>query len=114
MEQTNMALRLHDELEREREKHKSTMPTAWILAKFKQFGLETYTHNFTLNYPFNGGHSYQGKNIYAIVRAPRAGSTEAIVITTPYRTPHSMHPVITASIPTMMAFASFARSMSIE
>lgn len=111
MEQTNLALRLHDELEREREKHQNTVPTAWLMAKFRQIGLEAYTHNFTLNYPFNGGHTYRGKNIYAILRAPRIGSTEAIVISTPYRTPQSVHSVIMPSIPSMLAFASFARSM---
>lgn len=110
MEHTNLALRLHDELERERETHKNTIPTAWLLAKFRQIGLETYTHNFTLNYPFDGGRSFKGKNIYGILRAPRIGSTEAIVISTPYRTPESIHPIVMPSIPSLIAFAHFARS----
>lgn len=28
------------------------IPYPWILAQFRQMGLEVYTHNFTLNYPF--------------------------------------------------------------
>lgn len=27
------------------------MPYPWLLAQFRQIGLDTYTHNFTLNYP---------------------------------------------------------------
>lgn len=106
----NYALRLHDDLERERETHKSTTPTAWILAKFRQIGLETYTHNFTLNYPLGGGRKFTGKNIYGILRAPRIGSTESIVISTPYRPPESIHPIVMPSLPMLIAFASFARS----
>lgn len=110
-EHTNFALRLHDDLEREREKHKNTIPTAWILAKFRQIGLEAYVHNFTLNYPLGGGRAFSGKNVYGILRAPRIGSTEAIVISTPYRTPESIHPIVMPSLPILIAFASFARRM---
>lgn len=109
-EQTSFALRLHDDLEREREKHKKKVPTAWILAKFRQIGLEAYVHNFTLNYPLGGGRKFSGKNIYGILRAPRIASTEAIVISTPYRTPESIHPIVMPSLPILIAFASFARS----
>lgn len=109
-EYTNFALRLHDDLEREREKHKNAIPTAWILAKFRQIGLEAYVHNFTLNYPLGGGRTFSGKNVYGILRAPRIGSTESIVISTPYRTPESIHSVVMPSLPILIAFASFARS----
>lgn len=109
-ESTNFALRLHDDLEREREKHKKTIPTAWILSKFRQIGLEAYVHNFTLNYPLGGGRVFSGKNVYGILRAPRIGSTEAIVISTPYRTPESLHPIVMPSLPVLIAFANFARS----
>lgn len=109
-EHTNFALKLHDDLEREREKHKNTIPTAWILAKFRQIGLEAYTHNFTLNYPLGGGRVFSGKNVYGILRAPRIGSTESIVISTPYRTPDSLHSIVMPSLPVLIAFANFARS----
>lgn len=104
------ALNLYEELERERETHKSTTPYAWLQAKMRQVGLDTYTHNFTLNYPFAGGKQFTGKNVYGILRAPRIGSTESFVITAPYRPPDSVHPEITHSIPILLAFANFARS----
>lgn len=109
-ESTNFAVRLHDDLERERETHRNTIPTAWILSKFRQIGLEAYVHNFTLNYPLGGGRTFSGKNVYGILRAPRIGSTEAIVISTPYRTPESIHPIVMPSLPVLIAFANFARS----
>lgn len=31
------------------------MPHAFIAAQFTQLGLDTYTHNFTLNYPLDDG-----------------------------------------------------------
>lgn len=77
----------------------------------RQIGLETYTHNFTLNYPLGGGKVFKGKNVYGILRAPRIGSTESIVISVPYRPPESMHAEITHGVPLMLAFAEFARSM---
>lgn len=109
-ETVNDALRWYDELVRERETHKSTLPTAWLTAKFRQIGLDAFAHNFTLNYPLGGGRVFNGKNVYGILRAPRIGSTEAIVLTTPYRPPDSIHPEIMTSIPILLAFANFARS----
>lgn len=108
-ETVNEALRWHDELVRERETHKSTMPTAWLMAKLRQIGLDAFTHNFTLNYPLGGGRVFSGKNVYGILRAPRIGSTEAIVLATPYRPPDSIHPEVMSSIPVLLAFANFAR-----
>lgn len=32
-------------------KYEDSIPYSWLLAKFRQIGLDTYTHNFTLNYP---------------------------------------------------------------
>lgn len=110
-EYTNFGLRLHDDLERERQTHKNAIPTAWILAKFRQIGLEAYVHNFTLNYPLGGGRTFSGKNVYGILRASRIGSTEAIVISTPYRPPESIHTIVMPSLPILIAFASFARSL---
>lgn len=106
---SNYALNMLDEFERERESHRDNMPIAWLLAKFRQIGLDTHTHNFTLNYPLDGGRMFTGKNVYGILRAQRVGSTESIVISTPYRTPSSIHPMVTHSIPILLAFAYFAR-----
>lgn len=76
----------------------------------RQIGLDTYTHNFTLNYPFGGGKIFTGKNVYGILRAPRIGSTESFVISAPYRPPESVHTDVMPSIPLLLAFAQFARS----
>lgn len=99
-----------EELKRERETYKTGVPYPWLLAKMRQIGLETHTQNFTLNYPFGGGKTFTGKNVYGILRAPRIGSTEAIVISAPYRYTDSIHTDISHSIPLMLAFADFARS----
>ncbi|XP_055624365.1 glycosylphosphatidylinositol anchor attachment 1 protein [Toxorhynchites rutilus septentrionalis] len=97
------------ELERERENHRKDMPYAWLLAKMRKIGLETHSHNFTLNYPLGGGKVFSGKNVYGILRAPRIGSTESFVISVPYRTPESVHTDVSAGIPLILAFADFAR-----
>ncbi|XP_023297934.2 glycosylphosphatidylinositol anchor attachment 1 protein [Lucilia cuprina] len=103
------AQQLVDELKAERETHKSTTPHAWISAKMKQIGLETYVHNYTLRYPFGGGKEFHGKNVYGILRAPRTSSTEGLVFSAPYRPPSSYHTDIVASVPILLAFADFAR-----
>lgn len=98
-----------DDLNAERETHKDTMPYAFLSAKMKQIGLDVYTHNFTLNYPFGGGKKFTGKNVYGILRAPRIASTESIVLTVPYRAPTSMLTDISYGVPLILAFADFAR-----
>lgn len=40
------------------------MPFSWLLAKFQQLNLDTYTHNFTLNSPLGLG---MVRNIHIIV-----------------------------------------------
>lgn len=97
------------ELDRERENHRTGMPYAWLLAKMRKIGLETHTHNFTLNYPLGGGKVFKGKNVYGILRAPRIASTEAFVISVPYRPPETVHMDVAAGVPLILAFADFAR-----
>lgn len=108
---SSFALKCLDELVHERKTYTKALPYPWLLAKMRQIGLETYTHNFTLNYPLGGGKVFKGKNVYGILRAPRIGSTESIVISVPYRPPESMHAEITHGVPLMLAFAEFARSL---
>uniref|UniRef100_A0A1I8MRI8 Uncharacterized protein n=1 Tax=Musca domestica TaxID=7370 RepID=A0A1I8MRI8_MUSDO len=108
-ESSRWAQQLIEELGKERENHKATTPHAWIAAKMRQIGLETYVHNYTLRYPFDGGKEFQGKNVYGILRAPRTSSTEGIVFSAPYRSPQSPHADIVASVPVLLAFADFAR-----
>lgn len=109
MDSVNFANTLLNELQHERETHKTGLPYPWLQAKMKQIGLETYVHNFTLNYPYGGGKTFQGKNVYGIVRAPRIGSTESILLSMPYRPPNSAHTSTTPTIPLLLAFAEFAR-----
>lgn len=85
------------------------VPYSWLLAKFRQINLDVYTHNFTLNYPLGLGTKYTGKNVYAILRAPRSSSTEALVLSVPYRPPTSVHPGTAPSIAIMLALAKFFR-----
>lgn len=53
---------------------------------------------------------YTGKNVYAILRAARAASTEALVLSVPFRPPSSIHQTTAPSIAIMLAFAKFANS----
>ena len=71
--------------------HGDRLPAAWLTKQFQAFGLEVYEQNFTLFYPFGRKSQFGGKNLYAILRAPRAASTEAIVLSSPYRT--EQHPL---------------------
>lgn len=109
MDSVQLAATLLTELEHERETHKRDIPYPWLQAKMKQIGLETYVHNFTLNFPYGGGKKFTGKNVYGIVRAPRIGSTESILLSMPYRPPNTAHEPITPTIPLLLAFAEFAR-----
>ena len=78
-----------EDLREEAQKTPNAPPFPWIEARLKQMGLEVYRHNFTLNFPLGRGKQvYTGENIYAILRAPRASSTESLVFATPYRTPN--------------------------
>ncbi|KAI5641223.1 gaa1-like, GPI transamidase component domain-containing protein [Phthorimaea operculella] len=85
------------------------MPVPWLVAKMSQIDLEVHTHNFTLNYPFGQGQVYKGTNVYGILRAPRASSLEAIVVSAPYRSLLSHEKGTAAGIALMLAFAEFAR-----
>nr|CAD7460574.1 unnamed protein product [Timema tahoe] len=97
------------ELLEESSRYPNSMPYPWLLAKFRQLSLDVYTHNFTLNYPLGYGTKYTGKNVYAILRAPRSASTEALVLSVPYRPPSSAHPGTMPSIALMLSLAKFFR-----
>lgn len=53
-----------------------------------------------------------GKNVYGILRSPRGSSTEALVLSVPFRSPTSVHPSTASSIAIMLAFAKYAISKS--
>lgn len=43
----------YEELLDEMKKHDDSIPYSWLLAKFRQIGLDTYTHNFSLTSPLS-------------------------------------------------------------
>lgn len=43
----------YEELVDEMVKYEDTIPYPWLLAKFRQIGLDTYTHNFSLKSPLS-------------------------------------------------------------
>ncbi|CAD6209732.1 GSCOCG00010820001-RA-CDS [Cotesia congregata] len=102
------AKQFHQELLHEMKRYPDGMPYSWILAKMNQLHLDVYTHNFTLNYPFKK-QQFLGQNVYGIVRAPKAASTEAIIVSVPYRPISSAHLTTAPSIALLLAFAKFCR-----
>ncbi|XP_012253852.2 glycosylphosphatidylinositol anchor attachment 1 protein [Athalia rosae] len=105
------AKRFHDELLAEMKDYPEEMPYPWILAKFHQLNLDVYTHNFTLNNPLSN-QKFTGQNIYSILRAPRSASTEAIILSVPYRSASSIHLTTAPSIALLLAFAKFCRKQN--
>ncbi|KAH9499744.1 Glycosylphosphatidylinositol anchor attachment 1 protein [Bulinus truncatus] len=75
------------ELEDLMKKEPSSSQRIWIFEKFKKMGLETYTQNFSVIYPFRSISKkvVSGENVYSILRARRAASTEAVVLSVPLR-----------------------------
>ncbi|KAK3772867.1 hypothetical protein RRG08_024052 [Elysia crispata] len=81
------ALQIKDEIHSEMEKDKKKTPHAWIYKNFREIGLETYQQNFSLIYPFRSVTTQivTGENVFSILRARRAASTEALVLSIPLR-----------------------------
>ncbi|CAL1688980.1 unnamed protein product [Lasius platythorax] len=92
----------------EMKRYPDSMPYAWLSAKFSQLHLDVFVHNFSLIYPFQE-QKFVGQNIYGIVRAPRASSTEAIVVSVPYRPINSIYLDTAPSVALLLAFAKFCR-----
>jgi glycosylphosphatidylinositol transamidase len=106
----NIAKQYLEDLKEEAQKVPNGPPFPWIEARLRQIGLEVYTHNFTLNFPLGkAGQSYSGNNVYAILRAPRASSTEALVLTTPYRSLLSIEAPTDVSVALLLTIAKFFR-----
>lgn len=106
-----LLVRYLEDLRSEREKYQDGVPFPWLQAMFHQMGLEVHTHNFTLRNPLDGGggRAYTGQNVYAVLRAPRASSTEALVFAVPYRPPSSLEEGTDASLAVLLASARFFR-----
>ncbi|XP_050433672.1 glycosylphosphatidylinositol anchor attachment 1 protein [Adelges cooleyi] len=84
-------------------------PHSYLISKFKNLRLETYSHNYTLNYPLKKNTKYSGRNVYGILRAPRSASTESIVLSVPYRAPMSIFPSTLPGLAIMFQIAQFFR-----
>lgn len=98
----------YNELVREMKRYPDSMPYAWLSAKFNQLHLDTFVHNFSLTYPFKK-QKFAGQNIYGIVRAPKAASTEAIIVSVPFRPMNSIYLSTAPSVALLLAFAKFCR-----
>ncbi|XP_040847575.1 glycosylphosphatidylinositol anchor attachment 1 protein isoform X2 [Ochotona curzoniae] len=63
------------------------LPVAWLERTMRAMGLEVYTQRFSPKLPFpdelHERYLVSGTNVYGILRAPRAASTEALVLTVP-------------------------------
>ncbi|XP_054015278.1 glycosylphosphatidylinositol anchor attachment 1 protein [Hylaeus anthracinus] len=106
LEQTSKQYYL--ELIHEMKRYPDAMPYAWLAAKLNQLQLDVFVHNFSLIYPFQE-QRYTGQNIYGIIRAPRAASTEAIIVSVPFRPVYSIYLDTAPSVALLLAFAKFCR-----
>ncbi|XP_048462804.1 glycosylphosphatidylinositol anchor attachment 1 protein isoform X2 [Rhincodon typus] len=63
------------------------MPVEWLVKTMSGLGLETHTQTFSRTLPFpdeiRERYMVKGTNVYGILRASRAASTESIVLSTP-------------------------------
>ncbi|XP_028343135.1 glycosylphosphatidylinositol anchor attachment 1 protein isoform X2 [Physeter macrocephalus] len=63
------------------------LPVAWLERTMRSVGLEVYTQRFSRKLPFpdetHERYMVSGINVYGILRAPRAASTESLVLTVP-------------------------------
>ncbi|KAK2586771.1 hypothetical protein KPH14_011798 [Odynerus spinipes] len=104
----NTSKQFYAKLLHEMERYPNSMPYAWLSAKFNQLHLDTFVHNFSLTYPFKK-QKFVGQNIYGIVRAPKAASTEAIIVSVPFRPMNSIYLSTAPSVALLLAFAKFCR-----
>lgn len=88
------------------------MPVKFIKSQFASLGLEVYSQNFSLHYPFGKKEVFFGENVYAVLRAPRAPSQEAMVLSAPFRAPTSPHGSTLPSIALMLSLAKYFSSKS--
>lgn len=94
-------------LEAETDKLAGKMPVDFIMDQFRKQGLEVYDHNFTIRYPFGKKPVFEGRNVFAVFRASRAPSTEAIVVSAPFRSKDSAHGTTIPSVALMISLAKY-------
>uniref|UniRef100_A0A8C9EAH0 Glycosylphosphatidylinositol anchor attachment 1 n=1 Tax=Phocoena sinus TaxID=42100 RepID=A0A8C9EAH0_PHOSS len=87
------------------------LPVAWLERTMRSVGLEVYTQSFSRKLPFpdetHERYMVSGINVYGILRAPRAASTESLVLTVPCgpESPNSQ------AVGLMLALAAHFRGM---
>jgi len=79
------SLKDEDKKRKSSDELRNRMHVSWIIDKFVEIGLDTYSQNYTFRYPHNTHKDYYGKNVYGILRAPRTAGTEAVVLSAPFR-----------------------------
>jgi len=82
---TDYFRQLKEQLKQRSDEQRHRMPASWIVSMFADIGLDGYSQNFTFRYAHNAQRHYHGRNVYAILRAPRTAGTEAIVLSAPFR-----------------------------
>lgn len=97
------------ELTNEVESGNGQMPIPYLMARLHQLGLEAYIHNFTLHYPLGKPTDMTGRNVYAILRAPRTSSMESLVLNIPYRPLDSIYPSTLPGLALAMSMLKFFR-----
>lgn len=97
------------EIKNELKKDKRNVPRDWLFQKFQELGLDTYLQNYTVNYPLQmvRGQLVPGQNVYGILRARRAASTEAVVLSVPFRAKTSDLPQTYGGIVVMLGLAKY-------
>ena len=109
-DQDRAAQAYHSALQEENQKYPGHAPFPWLEAQFRQLGLEVHHQPFSVAYPLAQGRNFTGTNVYAILRAPKASSTEALVLCAPHRPPNSPHQSTDAGIAVLLSVAKFFRS----
>ena len=107
--QERAAVEFLSTLAEENKKYPGAAPLPWLEAQFRQMGLEVHQQQFRLSYPL-ANTSFTGTNLYAVLRAAKTSSTEALVLTAPHRPPNSPHQSTDAGIALLLATAKYFRS----
>ncbi|NXE57059.1 GPAA1 protein, partial [Casuarius casuarius] len=85
------------------------MPVAWLEKTMWNLGLEVYKQPFSRTLPFpdetRERYMVKGTNVYGILRAPRAASTESLVLSVPCSEGQHNH----QAVGLMLALASYFR-----
>ncbi|XP_060080129.1 glycosylphosphatidylinositol anchor attachment 1 protein-like [Ylistrum balloti] len=100
-----------EEYRAELKKDARKVPREWVYEKLRSIGLDTYIHNYSIRYPLGitKDKMVPGQNVYGILRAPRAASNEALVMSSPLRAKESDLTSTTGGIAVMLAIARFFR-----